>query len=758
MDNRKLLESLLLSETEDEVDKIVTTNVVFQKEDNWKKYGALENNWGSVGSQQDEASSALVEKIVNSIDALLLLKCNQIGIDPKSSSAPADMFLAAERFFGVKQNRLHELSGKRLSELAQNIQLIATGEKGADKYPSLAIADLGEGQNPSEFCTTFLSLHKSNKMSIPFVQGKFNMGGTGVVRYCGKKYGYQLLISKRNPDLKGADGLWGFTLIRRQRPTGNRKNSVIQYFAPSGLIPTLDEKSLDLLPQTKAEKAEPYQKAMEWGTYIKLYEYQIRERSSIILDLFVTLNKALHSIALPIRLIECRTYGGHSPEINLIGLDQRLEADRSDLLDKDFPASSYAELGPLGKVRITYYLFNYELTGKQAERWLGREPIYFTINGQTHARLPSYFLCRQNVRLDYLEKHLLIHIDCSAIPNDLVEDLFMSSRDRMVKGVLRDQIEDDLEKILKSHTGLCEKNEEYRQKRVKNKIEDETIKLDALNKIISSSPILAKLFGKGIKLSNPFMRGQKEAHFQGKRYPTYFRIAKKHEGVLLKECPTHGHCVILFETDAQNDYLTRLDDPGKLEYSAGKNVKNVFLFNGLLHLEFHPRKEFKAGDRIDIEVKLSSPDAPEGYYKQNFQVLIVPVPKEQEKGKKKKRRLDAAGLALPKIYEVHKDEWASYSWGEEDAIEIDKTESKTDAFINIDNIYLRRELDKDSKSSEIIKEQFKWGMVLVALGVKEKIDGLDHEGDAKKLLQEVTQGMSQVILPIIRSLSKLDQY
>ena len=40
----------------------------------------------------------------------------------------------------------------------------------------------GEGQTPERMPDTFLSLTKSNKLRIPFVQGKFNMGGTGRLR------------------------------------------------------------------------------------------------------------------------------------------------------------------------------------------------------------------------------------------------------------------------------------------------------------------------------------------------------------------------------------------------------------------------------------------------------------------------------------------------------------------------------------------------------------------------------------------------
>jgi hypothetical protein len=752
-----ILEALLKAETENDVEKVIRQESIFQNQENWKKYGDLENNWGSIGSQQDEATSALVEKLTNSIDALLLLKCQLSGINPKSEAAPRDIFSATESFFGVKKGKLHELPKDELSNLAENIQLIATGPKGAEGCPSIAIADLGEGQNPQDFPKTFLSLHKSNKPDIHFVTGKFNMGGTGVIRYCGRNHAYQLLISKRCPMLENANNQWGFTLIRRLRPSGRMRNSVIQYFAPNGQIPIIHDKTLKLLPFCKASIAEPYKADMKWGTYIKLYEYQLKEKTNIILDLFVNLNRLLYKIPLPIRLIECRDYGGHTPESNLIGMDQRLQVDRSELLDPDFPASAVTKLGPLGKVEIKYYLFNYGIDKKQLNRWVGKEPIYFTINGQTHARLPAYFFKRQNVRLDYLENYLSINIDCTDISNDLVEDLFMTSRDRMVKGDLRAQIESDLETVLRSHTGLREKNEFYRQKKVKDRIEDETIKLDVLNNIISTSPALAILFGKGVKLSDPTKRGNIGKEFQGKRFPTYFKIAKKHEGLLIKECPQKKHCVVLFETDAQNDYLDRIDDPGTLTISNERYIKNVFLYNGILHVEIHPNGDFAVGEKIHFSVKLTSPYPVDGYFEEQFQVSITPGEETVTKHKRNKRELKVEGLSMPKIIKVRKEEWEEYEWGENDAIQINKTEATTDAHINMDNAYLAREINKDSKNSRIIEEQFIWGMVIAGLAIKDKLDALGLNGETEDIFSVATKAISTIILPAIRGLGKLDE-
>ena len=132
---------------------------------------------------------------------------------------------AARQFFGIPSGRLENLDAKDRTSLAEMIQLIAVGSK---PEPNYLIIDKGEGQTPSSFPQTFLSLARSNKLRIPFVQGKYNAGGTGALRFCGQQ-NYQLLVSRRAPDLlstrdKPNEDRWGFTLIRRLRPIDERDN------------------------------------------------------------------------------------------------------------------------------------------------------------------------------------------------------------------------------------------------------------------------------------------------------------------------------------------------------------------------------------------------------------------------------------------------------------------------------------------------------------------------------------------------------
>ncbi len=127
------------------------------------------------------------------------------GVQTESPAAPKNIRNAVARFFeeghpagSVFSGQVQAWPDEKRREVARGITLAATGVKGQGGDPCLSIADLGEGQTPRKFPDTFLSLEKPHKLRIRFVQGKFNMGETGVLEFCGKQ-NFQLLISRRSP-------------------------------------------------------------------------------------------------------------------------------------------------------------------------------------------------------------------------------------------------------------------------------------------------------------------------------------------------------------------------------------------------------------------------------------------------------------------------------------------------------------------------------------------------------------------------------
>src|ERR1017187_7404395 len=91
----------------------------------WCALDNNESNFGVIENQQSSPIAALIEKITNSIDAILMRKCYEAGIDPKSPAAPRSMDEAIGRFFHP-ENQTWYLSPTRQKQ-AEEIQILADG-------------------------------------------------------------------------------------------------------------------------------------------------------------------------------------------------------------------------------------------------------------------------------------------------------------------------------------------------------------------------------------------------------------------------------------------------------------------------------------------------------------------------------------------------------------------------------------------------------------------------------------------------------
>src|SRR2546425_1118132 len=212
MRDESLLSELLEAEDETSAIKVLDKRGFLSNAKYWRYVGDLHNNESVILAQQSSATAALIEKYTNGLDAILLRLCKAKGIDPRGRNAPQTMAEAVEMFFGDLESKKIE----EIRELADEMMILyATGSKAR---PSLSFYDAGEGQLPEDFHRTFCSLisagdRGSYKGKVPFVQGRFNMGGTGVLQFCaGRKL--QLIVSRVPEELVGGkEHEWGYTIM-----------------------------------------------------------------------------------------------------------------------------------------------------------------------------------------------------------------------------------------------------------------------------------------------------------------------------------------------------------------------------------------------------------------------------------------------------------------------------------------------------------------------------------------------------------------
>ena len=105
---------------------------------------------------------------------------------------------------------------------------------------------------------------------MPFVQGRFNMGGTGVLPFCGDNRKMQLIVSRVPSDVVKAPHEWGFTVfcffLSRQSPSWKYLVGL------DGKVMTAGSDPVGLVPKSGAKSGEvcaPRERFVPHGTLIQ---------------------------------------------------------------------------------------------------------------------------------------------------------------------------------------------------------------------------------------------------------------------------------------------------------------------------------------------------------------------------------------------------------------------------------------------------------------------------------------------------------
>ncbi|MHC4539116.1 MAG: hypothetical protein ACYS74_04960 [Planctomycetota bacterium] len=823
MDNeetKELCMNLLKADSEDEVVSLLKEKGYWDNPDLWRFYGDNPNNRGTAGAQQAHSDAALVEKLVNSIDARLMNEALVRGIDPTGPDAPSTIREAVIRFYDEGADvessvagRLSSWSEPKIRETSKGIAICATGSKAKEGEPCFTISDSGEGQTPEMFPDTLLTLSKSNKKDIPFVQGTFSMGGTGVLRFCGDRK-LQLILSRRNPAILGAhrafcsDSQWGFTIVRRNSAV-DRGAAFYEYLAP---VPS-DRKdgtkgvlrySADSMP-IFPEGNSAYTRHSKWGTVVKLYEYScvgfgkssLHRKDGLTNRLQLRLPKP----ALPIRSYECRAYGGRSGsyEYSVTGLVHRIEESRK--VEENLEATiDFTIFVDNEVVIVTVYVFK----KNRSEAFKKNEGVLFTFNGQTQGHLTEGFFGTKEVGLSYLKESLLVLVDCSSLSPIAQDELFMSNRFILAKSKFTEKIKRALGEELHDNQTLRELKNKRREEQLASKLEDQRPLEDVLRRILQKNRVLASVFALGSRLSNPFkvkQVGSADVPFKGKRFPEYFKFKGQNVGYeLRKNCHKNMRFQLTFETDAENEYFRREIEPGELKLFLLQNGSRTrvdnwagpALRNGIANLRVSLPSDCSIGDKLRYCSVVTDASRIEPI--ENYCTITVehsaPIG-GRNGGRRKPPTKDPGtdrellgGISFPEIKYVSRDEWGNYTpiFNDYTALRIvDTGESHDDVdntkrsiydfYVNIDNIYFQSEAKISKKNPKVLQKQFEVGLVLVGLALLqqsartepqrvqlEESESLTSNGDGIEAKVELfTTAIAPILLPMIDELGVLTE-
>jgi hypothetical protein len=608
---------------------------------NWRPLDGRETNFNVTSNQASDGGKALTELMTNMVDAVLMRHALERGIDPRSSQAPQTMYEAVDRL-------VHNLHGGKLTSLgsddrwlkdfsAKNLVIGVTGARSRkDGLPCYVFVDNGEGQRPEDFHRTFLSLSAGTKSSIPFVQGKYNMGSSGVLGYCGRRW-YKLIVSRRHD----GEGPWGWTIVRR-RPGGPNDMPVAEYLSiadgsETGAIPTFEQ---DMLYPFRTGTGKQYADCMlRTGTVIKLFDYNVGSRHSGFRGAREALNENLVETILPFRILDFRwkpdpARGGDRAE----GIDARpfygmefllLRQHKEDLRDEDDETPGDAEDGEQARDgepvhvgdfsnpeigRVSVYGIPLRPTEQQPE-WLRKtnNKVFHAVNGQVQFKQTRGFLST-TCKLPALKDRLIVIVDASAMSFGAHNEIWKGDREHVRETSLGQRYKELVAETIRESKMLKDLQHQIAQQELKKATQVQSNAL--FQKLVTADPSLAAL------LSNrmPMIRmpsagggtGQEAGsqEFTGRYSPTFLRLEEKLRDAPL-EVPLNRTRPLTCRTDAENGYLRRTENRGRVTISS-TDVPSAFnirehLHDGRLTIFLEPVDE-QASVRDTFEFTISLTD------------------------------------------------------------------------------------------------------------------------------------------------------
>lgn len=762
MTDEKLLQEVLEAENEVSVLAALNKRGLLTDKKRWRYLGNMPNNQSIVHNQQSSQGAALVEKFTNGVDAILLRHCKAHRIDPRGPAAPESMADAVKAWFGD----VSEKDSPEVRPVAEdNLVLYATGSK---QRPCLSLYDAGEGQLAEDFPKTFCSLiyatdDGSYKGAFPFVQGRFNMGGTGVLPFCSEQRKLQLIVSRVPKDVAKDDSHeWAFTVFcffpSNQDPAWH------YLLGPDGKILTAGSKPLGLVPKVGAKSGEvcaPRERQVASGTLIKMYDYKA-PRSNICGELFKKLEDYLLRPALPLRLMECR------PEYkaNVMGVTiwDRLSAWGKSKLETGFEEGasiqiklSTGETIP-GEVRVFK-----AVKGTDTEDDQPQTGLRALINGQSHAKRDSQFFRTKAVDKEHIAGSMLVTLDCTDLGQGSRNALFMSNRETFRDDSLLQELLKKLQKELHDHEGLIQLNLKRYEEKIADSVDDEE-GISALEELLSTDPSLADLFGSVVagkvaaKTATNGKGGKIDGEpepFQGTDFPHFFRRKDGSTSVEV-DLPRGDTTRVSFQTDVKNNYFSRKKHRGTCEFKNGFQP-TFHLFNGRLTFTCHVEKDVAEGTILETEAMITDNMGSGPFTLTLIGQVVAPREKTELTDHTPTTKPDPkvqAGPSRPNITEVD---------GEPDdppiTIEKEPGSERLKLLVNRGSKLLTEAKSlRPSEEAVAVEFVFKYGLALTAMGLldaaKKTSEWTSNEALCRERIQQSAAGIARVIVPLCLSLPK----
>ncbi len=799
MNSKELCLRIMCAESEHAVSTIIDDVPELSDPANWHPIDGRNTNFNVVTNQASTGSKALTELCTNMVDALLLKHAYMAGIDPTGPGAPKSVTDAVRdlvQLKGARSGVLAEVDDEKyLQQFAEeNLVIGVTGSTRRGESLCFTFTDNGEGQHPEDFEDTFLSLSKGNKSNIPFVQGKYNMGSSGVLTYCGSRW-YKLIASRRYD----ASGNWGWTLVRR-RP--GRGMPVAEYFKPSDGIPSFAAAGLRPMSfQDGPQKGRQDEKvSVTTGTVVKLFDYQM-ESASDFRYVREAVNQNLVSTVLPFRLMDYTVRPQRSgrraqgvDERSLYGMEFILlhrygrETSRSgDDEPMDEPGSEHhiggIEHPDLGGISVRAIVL------RKLPAWLhyrrNTARVFHIVNGQVQFTENRGYLSA-NCKLPGLKDRVVVIVDASNLSETAHNDVWKGDREKIRATGMGQLYREHVTDVIATSTFLKDLQRQIAREETEQIAERSRV--DLFQSLVDNDPSIAQLLPGGdlVRMPGGISRGNVEPEeWKGKYRPSFLELVGKQIKDNGAEIAVDGTRSVTFKTDAANDYLNRPDNRGRMLIIPGLGSKCSYthtLRNGNLTVKFRAlENRVEPGDELAFYVALSDDAMPEPVSDQ-LRLRIVETRKTNRGGGKKSKRSgdEPDGDNETEQRTLPPSKWLTYDGR---LIDDDETEqwppdfTEYDGgkvedlgegtrlyFINYDNAHFRRVLNSERNEidKKVVTEQYRMAMLVLMLGVDDAYARMP-ENEAKSTLEEniddirrlAAQGAATVVMSIAKTLPSI---
>ena len=684
-----LLQTLLAATTARNVTSAIEL-FMDEGEVKWMPVGDRENNLATINLGSDPAAG-LIERITNAIDAVLEREWHERR-EPSHLRSPRE---AVAEWFGIADGRLQNVADPRSADyqsLTQRVRVVLHDSE-KKRYPTVDIRDRGLGILAQDFRRSILSLNETRKLKKFFLAGAFGQGGSTALSYSL----FTIIASRRAEVAAESEAPVAATVVRfNPGDLKNDKHGLYEYMVdgatgqPFTFTPPEGQFEVGTLVRHVC---------MDLGKYDKILTAPVN-------SVWYLTHHYLFDPVLPIRLVEQRSNNVQGTERSMSGNYRRLQAGEHTQYRRSASRTFRA-----GSVTVSWWVLSFDsergdAKARIANYCLASKPIVITYNGQKQGELPNT-LVKADLKLPYLDRFLVVHVDCDRLDNESRRQLFPTTRENLRETSLLDELRQLVLNTLAADEELHRLDRDRRQ-RYMRRVDNQSV--EAIRRRLASrieAVRSATTGGSGPRTTNApqpgggsaVPAGQGRPSIPTQEPPTFIEITSANPRPVYA-----GRSFVLnFKTDADASYFLNpdafiaiIDPPTTARYTGTTTLHKGY---GTAYFKAADNAEVGTDAEITLELRPNRARALDA----TSSIVVEPPPEDVADG--------PGGTATPNINPQFIDRnhpwWRDRGWDESWVAEVQRGEEGVDIYVSAENRNLTRIIGRAQRHGVSVVEAFK---------------------------------------------------